>query len=85
MFRTIGLVRCLGLVMSASPAGALQVEEVDITWGFDGHVVEGRFNPVSILVTNPEGRPFEGVLEASPVSRLGDIVTTGFSEGAEGY
>lgn len=44
----------------ATPARGLEIREV--RWGFDGSVVEGAFNPVSLLVVNDQSTPFDGVL-----------------------
>ena len=43
---------------------ALQVEQT--LWGFDGHVVPDRFNPLSVLVSNPGNLAFDGMLTLSP-------------------
>ncbi len=40
------------------PARALEVR--DVMWGFDGHVVAGRFTPVWVLVANPSQDMFTG-------------------------
>ncbi len=45
--------------------GAVRLEALEVKpplWGFDGRVVPGRFNPVSVLVGNPGGAAFEGTL-----------------------
>ena len=42
----------------AAPLGALEVHET--LWGFDGHFVPERFNPLSVLVANPGGTAFDG-------------------------
>jgi hypothetical protein len=39
---------------------AIQVEEQ--VWGFDGRVVKNAINPVSFLITNMKGKPFEGTV-----------------------
>jgi hypothetical protein len=41
-------------------ASALEVDEV--VWGFDGKVVKGCFNPLSILVSNRSAEAFDGTL-----------------------
>lgn len=46
---------------AAENAAALEVETV--VWGFDGKVVPNQFNPLSILMFNPEPDPFEGIIE----------------------
>ena len=45
---------------AGAPAYALEVEEV--VWGFDGQAVPYRFNPLSVLVSNPSPEPFDGTL-----------------------
>ena len=50
---------CL-LLFLAIPARALEVQE--FKWGFDGQVVPGRFNLVSVLVANPSVAPFDGTV-----------------------
>ena len=45
-------------LLGAVPAEALEVRQV--LWGFDGRVVPGRFNPVSVLVANPGQGTFDG-------------------------
>ncbi len=44
----------------AAPLFALEVSET--LWGFDGHIVPERFNPLSVLVSNPGGTAFDGEL-----------------------
>jgi hypothetical protein len=64
------LLRWLALWLAlAAPLGALEVRQT--IWGFDGHVVPGRFNPISILVDNPRPAPFDGQLLLSPVDGVG--------------
>ena len=46
------------LLFFAVSASALEVQE--IRWGFDGQVVPGRFNPLSVLVANNSAAPFDG-------------------------
>ena len=46
------------LLLLASAASALEIREK--RWGFDGRVRVGHFNILSVLVANPEGRPFDG-------------------------
>jgi len=48
------------LLLAARPALALEVRETIV--GFDGRVVPGRFNPVSVLVDNPRSGAFDGQL-----------------------
>ena len=50
----------------AVSAQALEVQQT--LWGFDGHVVPDRFNPLSVLVANPGNLTFEGVLTLQPES-----------------
>jgi len=50
---------CL-LLLLAAPVFALEVQEVK--WGFDGQVVPGRFNLLSVLVANPGEVPFDGTV-----------------------
>jgi hypothetical protein len=40
---------------------ALEVEQVH--WGFDGQVITGRFNLVSLLISNSSPQPFDGRLQ----------------------
>ncbi len=49
---------CWSGIFSANADAALEVEEV--RWGFDGQVVQHRFNLLSVLVSNPTGEPFDG-------------------------
>ena len=51
---------CLILFASLS-ASALEVQEVK--WGFDGRVVPGRFNLLTILVANSSPEPFDGTVD----------------------
>jgi len=44
----------------ALPAHALEVQQT--LWGFDGRVVPDRFNPLSVLVSNPGNSTFDGAL-----------------------
>ena len=44
----------------ATRAWALEVRQT--LWGFDGRIVPGRFNPVSLLIANPGAQPFDGEL-----------------------
>jgi hypothetical protein len=50
---------CL-LLLAAATASALEVQ--DVRWGFDGQVVPGRFNLLSVLVANPAPDPFDGTV-----------------------
>jgi hypothetical protein len=67
--RLLGFKRCLWmkhpwwiclLFFAAAPVFALEVQQV--TWGFDGQVVPGRFNLLSVLVANPSAAPFDGTV-----------------------
>ena len=51
------LAAAVALVVARSVV-ALDVD--DVKWGFDGQVVEQRFNVLSVLVTNNTPNPFEG-------------------------
>ncbi len=53
----------------AAPLRALEVRQT--IWGFDGHVVPGRFNPVSVLVDNPRPAAFDGQLVLGLVDGAG--------------
>src|SRR5450631_1541927 len=50
---------CL-LFFAALSVQALEVQQVK--WGFDGQVVPGRFNLLSVLVANPDAAPFDGTV-----------------------
>src|ERR1017187_2535073 len=50
---------CL-LLFAAFSVSALEVQQVK--WGFDGQVVPGRFNLLSVLVANPNAAPFDGTV-----------------------
>jgi hypothetical protein len=50
---------CL-LLLAAFPASALEVQQV--VWGFDGQVVPGRFNLLSVLVADTDAAPFDGTV-----------------------
>jgi hypothetical protein len=53
------LLRWLALWLTlAGPLGALEIRQT--IWGFDGHMVPGRFNPVSVLVDNSRPVTFDG-------------------------
>jgi hypothetical protein len=72
-FAWIGL-----LLFAVIPASALNVQQV--RWGFDGQVVPGRFNLLSVLVANPAARPFDGAVNFYKThglaERVGAIFTT---------
>jgi hypothetical protein len=48
------------LLFATVPVSALEVQ--DLKWGFDGQVVPGRFNLLSVLVANPDDAPFDGTV-----------------------
>jgi len=48
------------LLFTLASASALEVQQV--RWGFDGTVVPGRFNLLSVLVGNPSTAPFDGTV-----------------------
>jgi hypothetical protein len=50
---------CL-LFFAAISVSALEVRQVK--WGFDGQVVPGRFNLLSVLVANSDAAPFDGTV-----------------------
>jgi hypothetical protein len=45
-------------LFTLATASALEVQQA--RWGFDGTVVPGRFNLLSVLVANPSAEPFDG-------------------------
>src|SRR5579864_6090604 len=59
-----------------SPAAARAIDVSQSFWGFDGQAKVHSFNLLSVLVTNPQGRPFERTLE------LRESVTSGSTVGA---
>src|ERR1017187_3267726 len=68
---------CL-LLFAAASASALEVQQVK--WGFDGQVVPGRFNLLSVLVANPDAAPFDGTVNffksRSLAERVGAVYGT---------
>jgi hypothetical protein len=48
------------LLLAAVSVSALEVQQVK--WGFNGQVVPGRFNLLSVLVANPDAAPFDGTM-----------------------
>ncbi len=50
----------LNCFAAALPASALEVQQV--VWGFDGQVVPGRFNLLSVLVADNDADPFDGTV-----------------------
>ena len=57
------------VLLGAARAEALEIQQV--LWGFDGRVVPGRFNPVSVLVGNPGGGTFDGSMTLAPTLGYG--------------
>ena len=57
------------VLLGAVRGEALEVKQV--LWGFDGRVVPGRFNPVSVLMANPGGGTFDGAMTLAPTLGLG--------------
>ena len=57
------------VLLGAGHVEALEVQQV--LWGFDGRVVPGRFNPVSVLVANPGGAAFDGAMTLAPTLGFG--------------
>lgn len=57
------------VLLGAGRVEALEVQQ--ILWGFDGRVVPGRFNPVSVLVANPGGAAFDGAMTLAPTLGFG--------------
>ena len=49
----------------ACPGRALEIGQT--LWGFDGHVVQDCFNPLSVLVFNPGNTPFDGAVSLSAI------------------
>lgn len=50
-------------------AEALEVRET--RWGFDGRVVPGRMNPVSLLIANPGNNSFDGAVTLRETAGVG--------------
>ncbi len=50
-------------VLSAVGVRAATLELLQEKWGFDGTVVPGRINILSVEVRNPSSQPFDGILE----------------------
>ncbi|MBI5759913.1 MAG: hypothetical protein HZA46_15450 [Planctomycetales bacterium] len=55
------------------PAAALAVDVDEVVWGFDGQVVKHRFNPVSILFSNPKPEAFEGAVRLRTATGPGNF------------
>ena len=60
------------LIFAAVSVSALEVQQVK--WGFDGQVVPGRFNLVSVLVANSDPAPFDGAVNFSKSRGLAERV-----------
>ncbi len=60
------------LLFAAVSVSALEVRQVQ--WGFDGQVVPGRFNLLSVLVANPDAAPFDGTVNFYKSRGLADRV-----------
>ena len=59
-------------LFTAVAASALEVPEVK--WGFDGQVVPGQFNLLSVFVANPAAKPFDGAVNLYKSRGLADRV-----------
>ncbi|HYR58456.1 MAG TPA: hypothetical protein VEO95_07505, partial [Chthoniobacteraceae bacterium] len=57
------------ILLLAAGARALEVRET--LWGFDGRVVPGRMNPVSLLLANPGNSNFDGVAKLRETAGIG--------------
>lgn len=51
-----------GLIFVLLGLDAVALEVRETRWGFDGRVVPGRMNPVSLLIANPGNGSFEGAV-----------------------
>jgi hypothetical protein len=60
------------LCFSLVTASALEIQEVK--WGFDGQVVPGRFNLLSVFIANPASAPFDGTVNFYKSHGLADRV-----------
>ena len=58
------------LSVAAAHAQPKQMRIVETIWGFDGRVVPGQFNPVSILLDNLSDDPIEGVVTLRGISGM---------------
>ena len=54
-------LRIFLMLSTAVSVSALEVQQVK--WGFDGQVVPGRFNLLSVLVASPAATPFDGTMK----------------------
>ena len=78
-FPTVGRPWLLALLILCGGTGSARALDVDrVLWGFDGRVQVGRFNPVSILVSNPTPTPFDGTFRlrrsTGAGSRVGAVI-----------
>ncbi len=55
----------------AAPPTAHALEVRQTLWGFDGQIVPGTFNPLSVLVVNRSPVPFDGQLRLRPGVSMG--------------
>lgn len=58
------------LLFFVTTASALEVQQ--IFWGFDGQVVPGRFNLLSVLVANSSTEPFDGTMNCYKTRGMGE-------------
>lgn len=61
------------VIVGIVPAAAQQAQTLKVAqtqWGFDGRVVTGEFNPLSLLVDNLSDQPIEGQVTLRPVSGM---------------
>ena len=60
---------CAAFLLTATLCRGLEVREA--IWGYDGRVLPEHFNVLSVLVSNPSDRPFEGTLRLAKEHGLG--------------
>jgi len=60
------------LIFAAVSVSALEVQQVK--WGFDGQVVPGRFNLLSVRVANSDAMPFDGTVNFNKSRGLAERV-----------
>ena len=58
------------VLAGAAQAQPKQIRIVESIWGFDGRVVPGQFNPLSILIDNLSDDPVEGFVTLQSVSGM---------------
>lgn len=68
----------LCVFLLAAVAGAVEVR--DVVWGFDGRVVPGRLNPVTVFVDNPTPKAFDGTLTLYRAAGVGARVGANLAE-----